>query len=288
VTGTLAKHDAQLGDSITALNQVSTALASTDGALAATVRGIDALFQSAPADLTAFQDALPALAKVSAAVLPAVRIAPPVLDRVSAFLTQLGGLSSQQELRGLVTKLAPTIQGFPALENGINALLPLAKSATDCVAQRLLPTLTKAVPDGSLSSGEPAYADFIHSLVGLASASQDYDANGPWVRYLGTLGNQSISLGDLADLVNNPISGARPVWFGPLNDSAAYHPEVPCLSNPLPDLSQRASDAQAKAAVAGYHMTGPAQKPTAADTRAVRALLRSPSKLLSLLKKAGR
>jgi hypothetical protein len=210
-----------------------------------------------------------------------------VLDQTSAFLTQLAGLSSRKELRGLIEKLGPTIQGFPTLEQNIDTLLPLAKAATDCVAQRLLPSVSQTVPDGALSSNEPAYADFIHALVGLASANQNFDGNGPYIRYLGSLGNQTLSLGDLAGLVSQPITGARPVWFGPLT-SDAYHPEVPCTSNAAPNLTSRATEADAKRAVAGYHLAGTAQNVTSSDRSALRSLLRDPAKLTSLLEKAAR
>jgi phospholipid/cholesterol/gamma-HCH transport system substrate-binding protein len=292
VTGTLAQHDAQLAGSVTSLNRTAGALASTDGALAATIRELDLVLQAAPAQLRAFDAALPPLAKVAAAVLPAVRIAPPILDKTSAFLTQLAALSSPAELRGLVTKLTPTIKGFPDFESRLNQLLDLIKPATDCVTQRLLPALNQKVPDGALSSNRPAYQDLIHGLVGLASASQDFDGNGPWIRYLGSLGTQTVSLGSLSNalgtLVGNsgePIAGARPVWFGPLSDSV-YRPDQSCTSQPMPDLTQRASTAQSTAAVASYRTLGRSRTPQTGS--AFRQLLNSPKQLLATLKAGGR
>jgi phospholipid/cholesterol/gamma-HCH transport system substrate-binding protein len=292
VTGTLARHDAQLAGTVTSLNRTAGALASTDGSLAATIRELDLVLQSAPAQLRAFDAALPPLAKVAAAVLPAVRIAPPILDKTSAFLTQLAALSSPGELRGLVQKLAPTIQGFPGLESRLNQLFDLVKPATDCVAQHLLPALNQKVPDGALASNRPAYQDLIHGLVGLASSSQNFDGNGPWIRYLGSVGTQTVSLGSLSNslgtLVGNagePIAGARPVWFGPLSDSV-YRPDQPCTSQPMPDLTQRASSAQSTAAVSSYRMLGQSSKPQTGSS--FRRLLDSPTQLLSTLEAGGR
>jgi ABC-type transporter Mla subunit MlaD len=289
MTGTLAQHDAQLAGAVTNLNRTAGALAATDGALSATVRETDALLRSAPADLSAFQAALPPLAKVSAAVLPALRIAPPVLDETSAFLTQLAGLSSKRELRGLVDKLAPTIRGFPVFEDRLNQLFPLVEPATDCVTQHLLPTINQKVPDGALSSGRSAFQDLVHGLVGLASASQSFDGNGPWIRYLGAAGTQTLSLGSVSNALgtvvgtgSQPITGSRPVWLGPLDDSV-YRPDVSCAGQALPNLTLRASNAEAKRAVASYRMLGPTSRPLT-DGGAFRALLRDPAKLL---KKAG-
>ena len=63
-----------------------------------------------------------------------------------------------------------------------------------CHAQR-------EVPDGALSSNRPAIQDLIHSLVGLASASQSFDGNGPWIRYLAAAGTETISLGSLTTVI---------------------------------------------------------------------------------------
>ncbi|MCW3065222.1 MAG: Mammalian cell entry related domain protein [Solirubrobacterales bacterium] len=296
ITGTLGQHDAQLAGTVTNLNRTAGALASTGGALAATVREVDAFLRAAPADLSAFDAALPPLAKVAAAVLPAVRVAPPILDKTSAFLTQLAGLSSPGELRGLVAKLAPTIHGFPIFESRLNTLFPLVKPATDCVVQHLLPALSVTVPDGALSSGRPAYQDLIHGLVGLASSSQNFDGNGPWIRYLAAAGTQTLSLGSLSNALgtivgigNQPIAGSRPVWFGPLGDSA-YRPDQKCASQPAPNLRARASVAQSTAAVASYRVLGSARKPqpSTSSRNAFRRLLSQPRRLLSVLKGSGR
>jgi phospholipid/cholesterol/gamma-HCH transport system substrate-binding protein len=280
ITGTLAQHDTELAGAITGLNRTAGALASTDGSLSATIREADALLQSAPADLAAFRSALPPLAKVSAAVLPAMRIAPRVLDETSAFLTQLAGLSSPRELRGLVDKLAPTIRGFPAFEQRLNTLFGLVEAGTDCVEQRLLPAINEKVPDGALSSGRSAFQDLVHGLVGLASASQDFDGNGPWIRYLAAAGTETVSLGSLTNgLVGNsnqPITGSRPVWLGPLDDSV-YRPDVSCTTQTPPDLTARASSAQATRAVSSYRALGHA-RPAAQGN--LRALLRDPVKAL--------
>jgi hypothetical protein len=253
--------------------------------LAATIREGDALLRSAPADLAAFQAALPPLAKISAAVLPAMRIAPPVLDKTSAFLTQLAGLSSQRELRGLVDKLAPTLHGFPTFEQRLNTLFPLVKAGTDCVEQRLLPTVNEKVPDGALSSGRSAFQDLVHGLVGLAGASQDFDGNGPWIRYLAAAGTETISLGSLTNALvgnsNQPITGSRPVWLGPLDDSV-YRPDVTCTSQAPPDLTARASTAQATRAVSSYRILGHARPVAQTDLRAV---LRDPLKALKGLRR---
>jgi hypothetical protein len=158
----------------------------------------------------------------------------------------------------------------------------------------MLPALSVAVPDGALSSGRPAYQDLIHGLVGLASSSQNFDGNGPWIRYLAAAGTQTLSLGSLSNALgtivgvgNQPIAGSRPVWFGPLTDSV-FRPDQRCASQPAPNLRARASDAQSTAAVSSYPALGSARTPQPSTSNSFRQLLSQPQRLLSVLKRSGR
>jgi len=77
------------------------------------------------------------------------------------------------------------------------------------------------------------------------------------------------------------------VWFGPLSDSV-YRPDVSCTTQPMPDLTQRASTAQSTAAVASYRTLGHSQAPPAGSGNAFRQLLNSPKQLLATVKAGGR
>jgi hypothetical protein len=56
------------------------------------------------------------------------------------------------------------------------------------------------VPDDALSTGRPVWQDFAHALVGLASASQNFDGNGHDLRYqLGT-GDDTLSTTNVGGL----------------------------------------------------------------------------------------
>jgi hypothetical protein len=75
--------------------------------------------------------------------------------------------------------------------------------------------------------------------VGLASAVQNFDANGYWIRLLSGTGNNSLSVGQLPVGGSAPaiagIQGARPQWVGDLKPSD-FRPDVPCSSQPVPSL----------------------------------------------------
>ena len=101
--------------------------------------------------------------------------------------------------------------------------------------------LNATVPDGPLSTGTPVYAEFLSSMVGLASGAQEFDGNGPWVRYLVGLGNQLVSLGgpaeSLAGRATRPIAGSSPAP----TTAPPLRPDVPCETQPVASLLTRAA-----------------------------------------------
>src|SRR5581483_10197028 len=96
----------------------------------------------------------------------------------------------------------------------------------------------------------------------------------------------SASTGALVGNSNQPVLGARPVWLGPLKDDQVFHPEAACSSQAAPNMSSRASEAEAKRAVAGYHLVGRSTSTPDAGQK-FKELLRDPTKLQAVLKGAG-
>jgi len=101
------------------------------------------------------------------------------------------------------------------------------------------------VPDGSLSTGQPSWQEFDHLLTNVASADQDFDANGYWLRVLQVAGSNGVDIGKLpvvgsllgrSSTSADGVSGARPVWVGDLVPSD-FQPGVSCSSQPIPSLS---------------------------------------------------
>ena len=60
-----------------------------------------------------------------------------------------------------------------------------------------LPTLKKPVVDPPLTTGRPVYRELLDVTVGLASASQNFDGNGPAVRYHAGFGDKLVTTGRL-------------------------------------------------------------------------------------------
>ena len=126
----------------------------------------------------------------------------------------------------------------------------------------MTPALQQQAPDGSLSTGRAVWQDFVHFLPGVAGASGDFDANGPYTRVLAAAGTNTLSngtstpgapasgglLGTIGSVLGlgkvfstappgaSALVGARPQWVGDLT-SADFRPDVPCTSQALPSLS---------------------------------------------------
>jgi phospholipid/cholesterol/gamma-HCH transport system substrate-binding protein len=104
-----------------------------------------------------------------------------------------------------------------------------------------LPTLMSTIDDPPNSSGEPVYRELLYGTVGLSSASQNFDGNGPAVRYHAGGGDTVVTTGQvpsigesLVGLTDEPILGSRPRWTGV---RPPFRPDVPCISQEPPNLS---------------------------------------------------
>jgi virulence factor Mce-like protein len=243
----LAQTSAQLQGLVTGFDSVSGALAASDGALAQSVAGLDSVLTAAPSSLAAVDRALPPVRKLGLALDPSLRIAPPILDEVTSAVRQLGAIVAPAARAQLLTSLRATFQQFPSLLNLLGTVFPITKQVTDCLSTHVTPLLQRSVPDGSNTTrypnGQPipVWQDFVHFLPGVAGATANFDANGPYTRTLVGAGLNSFSpisvpgIGPLGVSNSGPLQAA-PNWVGTLPPSV-FRPDVPCASQPVPSLS---------------------------------------------------
>jgi phospholipid/cholesterol/gamma-HCH transport system substrate-binding protein len=248
VTSELDGSSAQLADLVHGLNVTSSALASSDGALAQSVSGIDETLQVAPGALVAIDHALPPLVNLAQALDPSLRVAPPLLDTLTGAVRQLAAIVAPAERGRLLDTLKATFTQFPTILTQLATAFPIAKQVTDCLNTHVIPILRAQIPDGALSTGQPVWLDFAHFLPGVAGATGNFDANGPYTRVLAGAGSDSLSGGALGSLPiigqlvgssppgGTSLLGARPSWVGELG-SADFRPDVPCATQPVPSLA---------------------------------------------------
>jgi virulence factor Mce-like protein len=247
VTSTLAGSSSQLVDLVSGLNKTSSALAASDGALSQSIVELDKTLQVAPAALTAIDHSLPPLANLATALTPSLKASPPLLRALTTDINQIAPFITPAARPDLITSLNATLVQFPTILTQLASVFPAIQPVTDCLRTHVVPLLSAKVQDGSLSTNEPTWEDFVHGLALLSGASSDFDANGPYVRALAGTGSSGLQLGTLGSLpiigqiigsttpTGSPIQGSTPAWVGDLPNSV-YRPDVSCTSQPVPTL----------------------------------------------------
>ena len=234
----IASGRAALADLVTGLNRSTRALAQRRAKVdAAVVQLAGAIDEARPA-FEAINAAIPSSRALVQDLRPALRVAPPTLRSANLLLDQVSALIRPAELPRLLDQLDPAIVSLAQLEPKLGQLLGLLTPVTECLRTNAVPTLEKSVDDGDLTTGEPVYRELLSSLVGLASASQNFDGNGPAVRYHAGFGDEMVSLGKnnpepLVGLTSEPILGSRPQYTGV---QPPFRPDVPCGQNQPPNL----------------------------------------------------
>ncbi|HXD64253.1 MAG TPA: MlaD family protein [Solirubrobacteraceae bacterium] len=220
VAGALDTHPQNLENLITDFNTTANAFARENTSLEQTVAELPKTLGAAIPAFNALNAAFPPLRAFARALVPGVKSTGPMVDASLPFVTQLNDLVQPAELRGLTADLRPTV---PALAKLTKDTIPLMKNevrpAASCVANVIYPWSQLTVPDSNFnaSNGFPSrkvYVEAVDYLPGLAGESRDFDANGPYIRILGTGGTLTYSL--------------QPGMFGQaLTKLDAVQPEVP-------------------------------------------------------------
>jgi virulence factor Mce-like protein len=243
VTGALDSRREQLAALIAAFDVTAGAVASRDDELRESVGELAATLRVALPAAREVRAALPSLYAFARDARPLLRRAPRTLDLARPLLGELRGLLGARELPALVRALRPPLRRLGALQPDLNALLRLVTPVTDCVRDHALPALTTPVEDGALTTGQPPWLELLHGMVGLASASQNFDGNGPAVRYMAGFGEQLISTGrlpgtgQLRGLAPVPVEGARPA---PPTAKPPFRPDAECRRQEPIDLAAAA------------------------------------------------
>ena len=230
----------RLADLVEGLNRSTRALASRRAELSATLPELDRLLAEADPALDAFDAAFPPTRALVHDARPGVRAAAPTLELAIPALAQARALVGPAELPALLDELDPALRSLAKLEPDLTELLGDVTPVTECLRLNAVPTLKTPIDDPPNSTGEPVYRELLYSTVGLASASQNFDGNGPAVRYHAGGGDNVVSTGripsigeSLVGLTDEPILGSRPRWTGV---RPPFRPDVPCATQDPPDL----------------------------------------------------
>jgi phospholipid/cholesterol/gamma-HCH transport system substrate-binding protein len=134
-------------------------------------------------------------------------------------------------------------------------LLPQADLAAKCFSDVILPTGDIKIQDSNgLTTNKENYKEFWYAMVGLAGEGQNFDANGPYVRFQTGGGDQTISTGAVGGSVGNHPPGSEVLYANPGAQPIGTRPaypklrppyvsSVPCYKSKIPDLNGAATGA---------------------------------------------
>jgi virulence factor Mce-like protein len=232
--GALDAHPQNLENLITDFNTTANAFARENTALQNTVIQLPKTLAAAIPAFNALNTAFPPLRELARALVPGVKSTGPTIDASLPFINQLRLLVQPSELRGLASNLRVTV---PALTNLTQETIPLmadqVRPASSCVVNIIHPWSEMTVPDSNFNASngfppEKVYVEAVDYLPGLAGESSNFDANGPYIRILGTGGTLTYSLSPgLFGQALTKIDSVQPE-LPPGGKRPPYEETVPC------------------------------------------------------------
>lgn len=248
VASALDTHPPQLQSLITDFNRTANAFARRNIALENTIIQLPRTLGEAIPAFHALNVAFPPLRRLARTLLPGTVSTGPTVDASLPFITQLRLLVQPAELRGLTADLRPTV---PALTRLTNATIPFMRDQvrplSNCVVHTIHPWTELTIPDShfTAANGFPPRKVFVEAvdfLPGLAGESSSFDANGPFIRILGTGGTLTYSLSPgMFGQSLTKIDAVQP-QLPPSGQRPPYQENVPCETQaPINNLVAPAS-----------------------------------------------
>jgi phospholipid/cholesterol/gamma-HCH transport system substrate-binding protein len=251
--GAIASRDTQLAELLTGFNRSARALGARRVELGQSLEELDGVLAEARPALAELNRLFPHARAFAADLRPSIRAAPATLRLALPFLDQAQGLLRDRELPALLRQADPAVRSLAKLEPPLATVLGQVTPVTECLRVNAVPKLKETVDDPPNTTGDPVYRDLLHSMPALASVAQNFDGNGPAIRYHAGFGNRMVSLnvpglGDpVVGLTSQPIIGSRPRYTGVL---PPFRPRVPCTSQAPPNLKAQDGPAPVQTAVA--------------------------------------
>jgi ABC-type transporter Mla subunit MlaD len=237
----LASRQNQLAGFVTSFDSTMRALASRQQDLSATIAALPPLLRTANRALTSLDASFGPTRRFADALLPSLPQLDPTIGQALPWLAQATALVSPSELGNLVADLTPAVQQTANALHSTQALLSQSDALARCVVHNLVPTGNEVIQDPPQNNTVPVYQELLQTSVGLASAGQNFDGNGRYLRSTPAGGStpvQTSNLGSQGPLYGNAVLaplGTRPAWPGqppPVSSSRS------CYQNAAPDLNR--------------------------------------------------
>ena len=178
----LAASGDQLSSFVTTFNATMAALAARQTQLAQTILVLPPFLQRTQTSDTALDASFPPTKEFARALTPGISQLGPAIDAGIPWLAQASALMTPQELGGLVKFLTPAVQNTGSTIGATKDLINQADLLSRCFDHNIVPTGNQVIADPPIGTGQPVYRELFQSAVGLASAAQNFDGNGRYIR----------------------------------------------------------------------------------------------------------
>jgi phospholipid/cholesterol/gamma-HCH transport system substrate-binding protein len=245
----LGRNEQQLQDLITNFRIFAGSFAAEDAALERAIAELPRVLDASRPAFASLNAAFPPLRAFAREALPGVRSSPAALEESLPLLRQVRLLMGQQELRGLVADLRPTIPRLARLARETVPFLEESRALSSCFNEVVIPWGNDTVdPPAGYPFGTfgQVFETTGYGLSAIASESRSGDANGQYIRVQAGGGTNTVVVPpnpaagrpeQVFGLTPFPITGAVPS-FNPIEDSekTKFRPNRPCEEQEPPDL----------------------------------------------------
>jgi ABC-type transporter Mla subunit MlaD len=248
----LGRNEGTLQDLVTNFRVFAGSFAAEDTALGQAIEELPDTLQAAKPAFTNLNASFPALRAFAREALPGTRAAPATLRAATPFVEQIRKLVSQDELRGLVADLRPTIPQLAELSQRSVGFLNQSRALASCFNEVIIPWANDTVNPIDPSNQYPheptgrVFEETGYGLSGIASESRSGDANGQYIRVEAGGGVNTVKVPNAVPSVNGvglqdavgltpfPILGSMPNIEDSLK--TPFKPNKACERQEPPDL----------------------------------------------------
>lgn len=248
----LGRNEQTLQDLVTNFRIFAGSFAAEDVALGQAIEELPNTLEAARPAFANLNASFPALRAFAREALPGTRSTPAMLRAATPFVEQIRALVSEQELRGLVSDLRPTIPQLAELSQRSVGFLNQSRALASCFNEVIIPWANDTVNPIDPANQYPhdaagrVFEETGYGLAGIASESRSGDANGQYIRVEGGGGTNTVKipnavpsvdgngLQDAVGLTPFPILGSMPNIEDSLK--TPFKPNQPCERQEPPNL----------------------------------------------------
>jgi phospholipid/cholesterol/gamma-HCH transport system substrate-binding protein len=236
-----ADSGSALASLITTFNATMATLASRQQDLSQTIDVLVPLLRNTDTTDEALDASFPPTQAFAREILPGIRQTNSTIVAALPWLAQSTALASRSELGGLLSDLTPSVQKTSQTIGSSKQLVSGSGELARCFIHNIIPAGNEVIHDPPDTTGEQVYQEFFQSAVGIASASQNFDGNGRYVRASaggGAIRAQTPSVPQNGPFYGNfvlPPLGTRPAFPATAPPLVS---DVPCFKNAAPNLNR--------------------------------------------------